>query len=216
MNKIPKVFIAAPATEETAGQATAADATRAAILTAAHECLSELGIRRTSVEAVARRAGVARGTVYLHFSDKDTLVGAVLLRNGEAVRDQLAEQLEGVTSLAEQLATSARFSVSPQRGELLVQLREREPAALALMVLTDSHSWIAQSARFWLPRLRAAQQQGQLPAALDVEAAAEWVARTLYTVSTVPSERVDLERRDGREIGEYVSQFLLSGLRCPA
>jgi AcrR family transcriptional regulator len=207
------VFIAAPAPKHPEPP-DATEHTRASILNAAHQCLTERGIRRTSVEEVARRAQVARGTVYLHFADKSTLVNAVLLRNGEAVRDQLAAQLDGVASLAEQLDIAARFSVSPQRGELLVTLREREPETLALMLLTDSHSWIEQSARFWAPRIRLAHEQGQLQSGVDVEAAAEWIARTLYTASTAPSERVDLASRTPHQVGEYISQFLLFGLRC--
>jgi AcrR family transcriptional regulator len=207
------VFIAAPAPQHQEPP-DSTEHTRVAILAAAHECLTERGIRRTSVEEVARRAGVARGTVYLHFSDKSTLINAVLLRNGEAVRDQLAAQLAGVTSLADQLDLAARFSVSPQRGELLVTLREREPETLALMLLTDSRSWIEQSARFWAPRLRTAHERGQLHSGVDVDAAAEWIARMLYTIATAPSERVDPASRSAQQIGEYVSQFLLFGLRC--
>ncbi len=207
--KTAEVFIATP---EPVDSIPVGASTREGILAAAHELLLAVGIRRTSVEEVARRAGVSRGTVYLYFSDKNALVLAVLLRNGVVVRDMLAAQLKRARSLREQLTTAARFSVSPQRGELLITLREREPETLALMLLTDSQRWVEQSARFWAPRLRAAAKNGELPPDTDIEAAAEWVARTLYTASVVPSNRVDPATRSPKQIGAYLSRFLLAGL----
>jgi AcrR family transcriptional regulator len=53
---------------------------RGRILKAATELFTEHGYRRTSVEAVAERAGVGKGTVYLYFTRKiDLLVAAVAL-----------------------------------------------------------------------------------------------------------------------------------------
>jgi AcrR family transcriptional regulator len=223
MYKVVKVFIAGPddsrAQQRSAGaQRTRANAgaqrTRANIVAAAHECLSSLGIRKTSVEQVARAAGVSRGTVYVHFKDKGALVSAVLLRDGEQLRDQLAGQLDKVSTLREQLAIGARFSIQPQQGELIDRLRAREPEALDRIALKDSFIWIEASARFWVPRLQDAQQRGELPVDVDIEAAAEWVARTLHTASTVPSPRIDPSRRSLAEMGQYVSDHLLLGLRA--
>jgi AcrR family transcriptional regulator len=46
---------------------------RDAILTAALEEFSARGYAATRLDDVARRAGVAKGTIYLHFTDKETL-----------------------------------------------------------------------------------------------------------------------------------------------
>ncbi|MEV5741755.1 helix-turn-helix domain-containing protein [Microbispora rosea] len=50
------------------------------ILDAAGELLVSWGYPRVTVEDVARRAGVGKGTVYLHFSTKELLFLAVLIR----------------------------------------------------------------------------------------------------------------------------------------
>lgn len=188
--------------------------TQERILAAAQDMLAEIGIRRTSVDAVAKRAAVSRGTVYLYFADKPSLVSAALLRNSETLRDQLAHRLDVAGALGEQLAVAAEFSVLPQPGGLIATLREREPELLALIVLTESQSWISKSAQFWRPRLQDAQVRGELRAGLDLDAAAEWVARTLYTASVVPSERVDLHTSRAGRIGDYIREFLLCGLGC--
>lgn len=51
-------------------------ATDAAILRAAVDLMVELGVQGTTLAAVARRAGVARATVYLRWPTRSALVGA--------------------------------------------------------------------------------------------------------------------------------------------
>lgn len=46
---------------------------REAILDAALECFSKRGFDATRVEDIARLAGVAKGSVYTHFKDKEAL-----------------------------------------------------------------------------------------------------------------------------------------------
>lgn len=53
--------------------------TRLRILRAATRLFQEQGYRRTSVDEVGREAGVAKGTVYVHFKDKaDLLLNALI------------------------------------------------------------------------------------------------------------------------------------------
>ena len=54
--------------------------TREQILRAAEACIRRWGIRRFSMNDVARGAGVSRMSVYRHFADRDALVLAVLER----------------------------------------------------------------------------------------------------------------------------------------
>jgi TetR/AcrR family transcriptional regulator, acrAB operon repressor len=54
--------------------------TRARLLDAA-ECLFQAnGVSRTSLEAIARRAGASRGAIYWHFKDKAALFNAMMER----------------------------------------------------------------------------------------------------------------------------------------
>lgn len=48
------------------------------ILDAAQEVFAEMGYHDASVDAIATRAGVAKGTVYLHFASKEELLIALL------------------------------------------------------------------------------------------------------------------------------------------
>src|SRR5215470_6107707 len=51
----------------------AADGKRDAILAAALELFGRYGYRRTSIDDIARQAGVAKGTVYLYVENKEAL-----------------------------------------------------------------------------------------------------------------------------------------------
>ena len=57
-----------------------AEATREGLLDAAEDCFREQGLFRTSLEAIATRAGVTRGAVYWHFKNKDEVLEAVINR----------------------------------------------------------------------------------------------------------------------------------------
>lgn len=73
---------------------------RAAILAAAQELFLADGFDRTSVDAVAARAGVSKRTVYDYFGDKQTLLQAAVDAVGESmistIRRTLDDTLTGV------------------------------------------------------------------------------------------------------------------------
>lgn len=67
---------------------------RTAILDAAlHEFVQE-GYGLTRVEIIAERAGVAKPTVYNHFSDKETLFRTVILDGAQRTSDQIVAALD--------------------------------------------------------------------------------------------------------------------------
>lgn len=66
------------------------------ILQAAEEVLAEKGYYETSVDEIAARVGIAKGTVYLHFPGKEDLVIAILERNAQT----LVELVEATVATA--------------------------------------------------------------------------------------------------------------------
>ncbi len=79
-------------------------AKRAAILSAARELFLADGFDRSSVDAVAARAGVSKRTVYDYFGDKRTLLLAVVDTVGQslisAIRRTLDDTLAGLSGAA--------------------------------------------------------------------------------------------------------------------
>jgi AcrR family transcriptional regulator len=65
-----------------------------AILRAAVEVLSEVGLQGITVNAVAERAGVARGTIYLRWATREALLGAVARAAGGGFPYQLTGDID--------------------------------------------------------------------------------------------------------------------------
>lgn len=68
--------------------------TRERLLDAAEEVFLEKGLSCTSIEAIARRAGMTRGAFYWHFRDKAELFDAMVGRVRPPL-SEIAEQLAG-------------------------------------------------------------------------------------------------------------------------
>src|SRR3954451_6803421 len=64
------------------------------LLDAAGDLLVRWGYQRVTIDEVARRAGIGKGTVYLHFRTKEALFLAVLLRSHHTVIARMAERME--------------------------------------------------------------------------------------------------------------------------
>lgn len=60
-----------------------------AVLDAARDCVLAVGVRRTTLTDIARRAGVSRMTLYRRWPDVRTLVGDLMTREWVAIADDL-------------------------------------------------------------------------------------------------------------------------------
>ena len=61
----------------------------ARLLDAAARLFARFGFDKTSVDDIARAAGVSKGAVYLHWPSKFGLFEAVLIREGLALLDEI-------------------------------------------------------------------------------------------------------------------------------
>jgi AcrR family transcriptional regulator len=82
--------------------------TREAIVTAALELFREHGFERTTMRAVADRAGVSVGNAYYYFSSKDELVQGFYDQLVADHRDRALPELAGRTDLADRLTRTLR------------------------------------------------------------------------------------------------------------
>lgn len=109
----------APADRAKAGKATGANreargaARRETILTAALDEFSARGFEATRLDDVAKRAGIAKGTIYLYFRDKETLFQ-------ELVRAMLLPLIGGIEAMRQADLPAAKLA------ELLLDLFVRE------------------------------------------------------------------------------------------
>jgi AcrR family transcriptional regulator len=152
-----------------------AEQTRVRVLDAAGALFDERGYERASIALIAERAGVAEETVYAHFRNKRTLLGALVeraVRGREsrpvpeqegpqrlaAVSDQreqlqlfaadIVARLERAAPLVAVVAAAARSE--PELDELLARLHGDRRRNLG--VLVDA---LARNGRLRLPREKA-------------------------------------------------------------
>lgn len=68
------------------------------ILKAAMEVFFERGYQSTTVEAIAKKAGIAKGTVYLYYKGKEDLYAALMMPAMEHLGRNMSEFLEALES----------------------------------------------------------------------------------------------------------------------
>ena len=93
---------------------------RAALIRAAAEIVSEVGVANFSVSAAARRTGVSSGAPYRHFTDRGALLAAVAVEASQQLAERYRDALSASDDPAEQLAGAAaayvRFAADERAG----------------------------------------------------------------------------------------------------
>lgn len=82
-----KVFLMQPAESTKNKRIAQGEATRAVLLTAARELFGSAGYVATSLDEIVARAGVTKGALYHHFSDKEALFRTVFEQVQKEVSD---------------------------------------------------------------------------------------------------------------------------------
>ena len=102
-------------------------ANREALLGAAEDLFGTRGFGAVSVDEIVARAGVAKGTFYNHFADKEDLAAHLALVIRQAVRDRIAAVKTVSTDPATILAIAVTLFLDlalerPRRAQILVSL----------------------------------------------------------------------------------------------
>ena len=181
------------------GSATAAsepprDLTTTRVLDAAYEQLSLVGVQRTSMEDVARRAGVSRVTVYRHFANKDALVQQVLHREFERLVQQYLADLERAETAVDRIVGGYVTTLQAiRRNPLLRGLLSVELDALVSSMAGRTDQVLAMARLFIASQLRAEQAAGEIAPDVDVDVAADLMTRVAISYVLIPSDVIDLD-----------------------
>lgn len=103
---------------------------RQSILRAAREALVEEGFYRITMDGIAERAEVSKGTVYLYFESKENLLAFLLLEGLEA----LCGYLEGAYAPDRSLSADERLR---RLGWAYLQFFRREPFYFRFLMAVD-------------------------------------------------------------------------------
>jgi TetR/AcrR family acrAB operon transcriptional repressor len=160
-------------------------ATREALLDSAESLFLEQGVSNTSLEQIARSAGMTRGAIYWHFRNKADLFDAMLTRVRLPMdqliadledREQARAPLEGVRQ-AFYLALS-RLAL-PRYHRVYTILFHRCESNRDFSVIEIQNRLARESFAHLLKRCAQAQQEGLLSCRLDAHCAARLLQTTM-------------------------------------
>src|SRR5262245_61816438 len=170
------------------------DETRTRVLDAAYEQFCRLGIRRSTMEDVARRAGVSRITAYRRFATKDALVEQVVRREFRRYFDQFLVDIQQARTVADRVVLGFVSSLQAIRGNPLIGgLMATEPDVVIPSIISDGGWTMATVQQFVAGQLRREQDAGNISGAVDVELVAELMTRLSSSFLVTPSRVLDLD-----------------------
>lgn len=147
-----------------------------AILLAAESCYLRLGITKTTMDDVAREAGVSRPTVYRHYATRDDLITGVLLARARDLLDRAHRFIDTRSTIDAKLVDGMIFLVdNGRRDPMVLQLVSLEFLEVANRVSDTPKLATDLTAELWGPILREAQEAGEVRADLDVDRFCAWL-----------------------------------------
>ena len=184
------------------------------LLDAAYEQFCRMGIKRSTMADVARRAGVSRITVYRRFATKDVLVEHVVRREFRRYFDQFIIDIRDARTVADRVAVGFVSSMRAIRHNPLIGgLMIAEPESVVPSMTGDGGRTLGTVQRFLAERLREEQRGGHVAAEVDVSLVAEMMVRISASLLVTPSHVVDID--DEARMREVAREFLVPMLGPP-
>jgi AcrR family transcriptional regulator len=183
------------------------DLVGARILDAAFEQFCLIGIRRSSMEDVARRAKVGRVTIYRRFESKDKLVSALLWRETRTAIAKVEAAVSAVANPEDRFVEGFLAGMRAVRGHpLIVAMLATEPET-ALPLLTVKASGGLDLARaFMAQEIRRARTDLGVPD-VDSEQVAEIFARLTHSLVLTPPSCLPLD--DDERTREFARRHIV-------
>ncbi|MET9486556.1 TetR/AcrR family transcriptional regulator [Nocardia sp. NPDC006630] len=190
------------------------DGIRARILDAANQQFQRWGIQRSTMEDVAKQAGVSRITVYRRFATKDDLVEHVVLREFRRYFDKFLVDITAAATPGDRVVLGFVSSLRALRGNPLIgSLITEEPDHFVSSLIGDGGRAVAMVSEFVAHQLRQEQRAGTISPDLRTDLVAELMVRICASFLAIPSHVIDLD--DDEQLAAIARQFLVPMLEPP-
>jgi AcrR family transcriptional regulator len=181
---------------------------RVRIIDATLDCLARHGTTKTTVDDIARRAGVSRATVYRVFpGGRDEILGAVVDTEMARLFSALGVRLGEAGDLTEALVGGiVEASTRLRDHAALAYLVEHEPEmVLGHLAFDESDRLLVAASHFTAPFL------ARWMSPKEAERVTEWATRIVLSYAIAPSDRMDLT--EPAQTAHLVTTFVLPGIR---
>jgi AcrR family transcriptional regulator len=188
---------------------------RERVLAGAYDCVGRFGMGKTTIDDVARASGVSRATIYRLFpGGREELLRATVGWEMNHFFTRLAEAVADAPDLQSRLELGLAFARrSVLEHALLQRVLHSEPDLLLPLMTVEQHRVLGFITAYLRPLLDAEAAAGRVRPGVDLDAAADYVARMLLSLIGSPG-RWDLS--DPEAVRVLVRDELLGGILVPA
>ena len=187
---------------------------RADLLAAAADRFLAVGIRKTTMEDIAREAAAGKATLYRHFGNKDAVIDALLEREGQRFERRMQTAADGVDG------ASARIEAAFLAGvdffvahPVLTKGRDEEPGILLPRITANGGPLVRRGLDLFAQLITAGVEAGDLRT-VDPRAAAEVIMRLILSYFAFPPMEVRVE--DPAQARQFAHALVAGGLRARA
>ncbi|MGH8994278.1 MAG: TetR/AcrR family transcriptional regulator [Acidimicrobiia bacterium] len=158
------------------------------VMDGALACIGRYGMAKTTVDDVARASGVSRATIYRYFpGGRDQVVADVVAWETGRFFQRLGEAVAAAPDLASLVEEALRFAhEAVAEHQVLQRVLATEPHRLLPVLTTSSDRILPLVAGFLVPYLERERAAGRLRPGVEVERAADFLARMLLSWISAP------------------------------
>jgi AcrR family transcriptional regulator len=177
------------------------------IVNSAFACFGKQGLQKATIVDIAKRAGVSRSTIYEYFTDKAAIVEACAEHASERFYREMTKAMDRGSTVEEKLCAAGVFVTQARR--VISSEKYFDEDAISLLLTKDAAVLLRECVEFFAPYLSAARLTGEVRKDLDVEAAAEWFARILFSLFSTPSSTLNMDNPE--VVAEFVRAHVVRG-----
>lgn len=178
------------------------------VVTATLSCIGRWGLAKTTLDDVAREAGVSRATVYRLFpGGKPALLQASGVHEMCRLLAEVTGSVAQAESIDELLSTAVVGAARWIRHNAPLQMLMRhEPEVLLPFLAFDRQGPLLSAAVIFL-----SSSVERFTTVQVAEEAVEWMTRLVISYTFTPSQTIDLTRE--ADVARLISTHLLPGIR---
>ena len=155
------------------------------------------GLRRTSMDDVARRAGIGRATIYRRFPTRDELIQAVLMREFRQLFTDIADATQDLPSVADRLVEGFVVGLrAARRQPLLSRMLSREPETSLPFLTIHGGPGLAVLREFLVGQYLASPEAQDGSLGVDPREVAEIIVRLSISLILTPDTCLPLDTDD--------------------
>lgn len=178
-----------------------AESKRERLLNAATRCIVREGMAKSSMEAIAAEAGVARITVYREFGSRKALIEALIAYRANVFNTNFAATAGPFPDIASALEAFFLASAKAVRTTAVTAEFLRGP-----MVFTKPGSALHEvTSTLWRPWLERARNEGQIRKNASFSDAVEWILIVQHTLCRLVIEAEEPEEHMRAMIRSFIT-----------